>query len=198
MLLRTITLTNLPALQLLPARFAAACLLQMARLTLQLLLSANAPLLNKEWAFGAASVVGVAVMVNRWMAALWSATTVESTLWGSGAARLRRLEHSSAAIAADFVENSFRTGCAWAAMANLLAVVASALQLPSTRTDTDVLCFHCSVFSRHSVLASSCLSLGSFLFTRAAVLAALVPSTAHVCLASPQTHGRTDDALMAH
>lgn len=185
------------ALQLLPANPPAMCLLEVARLAVNLFLATSAPFLNQERALGAGYVSSVTVVLDGRMSTAGPSETVETAVWRPGTARLRGVKDCPAAVATDFGEDGFWAVGTWATVADLLALVTAALQLSTACLDANVLCFDRCYFTGKLMLSSSCLSLSSLLFACTAVLSALVTTAAQVGLANSHTHGALNIALMA-
>ena len=142
----TITMAQLlalmqAALQHLATRTSTTGLLEMARLTVQLLFPTRTPFVYQEWALGAGNVIRVAVMTNCGMTTAGSSLAVEAALGWASATWLRWLQNRPATIAADLMEYGLRTASAGSTVAHLLAVVTTTFQWPSTCLDADVLRF---------------------------------------------------------
>lgn len=93
----------------------------------------------------------------------------------------RRLQHSPAAITADFVKNGFTATAARSLVAQLLTAVVTTLQQTTTRTCADVLCFKVVVPGLRGRIQRSGFtaigsSLRSFGFSRTTPLTAFVAS----------------------
>ncbi|KAJ3494782.1 hypothetical protein NLG97_g3857 [Lecanicillium saksenae] len=182
---------------LLAARFTTSCFLQVAGLTVQLFLSAGAPLVNQERTLWAASFFGVAVVLNRGMTTLRTAQTIESTFWRNRSARLGWLKHSPTAVAANFGEDGLGAARAGTAMANLLAIMTSAFQGAATGPDANMLGFYSCFGRRISVSTSGGLSFGSSLLASATNFCTFVSAAAHVGSAGSSTCRTTFLAFMA-
>lgn len=185
--------------ELLAAWLAAPRFLKMTRLTMQLLFTAGAPLFNQEWAFGAASFLWVAVMLDRRVAAFGTSRAVETAFWRAGSARLRRLQNCSATVTANLCKDGLWAARARPTVAHLLAIVVSTLESTSTCSDANVLSFHNSRFSSCiAVSTASCLPLCGSLFSCTADFRALVSTAVHICLASSCAHWAMCVALMTN
>lgn len=170
----------------------------MAGLAMQLLLAASTPLVHQERALGARDVVHMTVVLNRWVSAGRSSGAVEPALGGVRPARLRRLEHRPATVAADLVEDGLGATCTRSAVAHLLAVMAAAFQRPPARADADVFGFDDGV-TRLSVLPpAGGLPLCSLLLPWAATFATFVTAAAQIRLACPHAPRLLDVSLMTN
>jgi hypothetical protein len=191
-------LGHIPALELPPTRAAAVRRLKVARLALKLFLATGTPLLHQERTLGACHVIRVTVMVNGGMAANGPSLTAEATLGRPRTARLRWLKYGSTAVAADFMKDCLWTAAAWASMAHLLAIMATALERSSTGPDADMLRLDGVDITSGPVLPSCCLPLRGLSLPLAAVFATLVAATAQVGLASSHAQGVLNIPLMTY
>ena len=173
-------------------------LLEMTWLALELLLAARAQFLNQKGAFGAGHVVGMTVVLDRGVAAGWTAKAVKPTLGRRSAAGLGRLKDRPAAVAADLVEDGLRTAPAGASVADLLAIVAAAFQRSSAGSDADMLGLDGRDLPRHPVFPLGGLSLRGLLLAGTAVLSTFVPTAAKIDLAESPTQRVLDVSLMAY
>lgn len=185
------------AFQFAAADFDAADFGEPAGLVFDLVLAAEAGLRHKEGAAGAAFIVLVAVVGDRWMATVCRAVALEAAGWRRGAAGERRLDDCAAAVAAQFVEDGLKTGSAGAVVAELLAAVVgvAAIQGSTTAACADVLCLE---LGSSTVSPCPLLSFRRFLLTSAAPFAALVSSTVETSLANTHALRRLNHTLMAY
>lgn len=169
----------------------------MARLTVQLFLSAGTPFVNKEWAFRTSSLLGMAMMLDRGMPAFWPTQAMKPTLWSNSPAGLRRLQDCSTTIAADFCKDGLRAACTSATMANLLAIVAAAFQSATASSDAYVLRLNSCFWGCISVASTRSLSFSGSLLPCAANFRTFVAATAHVGTTCSSTSRSVFLALMA-
>jgi hypothetical protein len=189
---------HIPALQSLSARSPTVSRLKVTRLAFQLFFAASTPLIHQERAFGTSNVIHMAVVFNRWVPTSRSSWAVESALRGVSPARLRRLEHRPAAIAADFMKYGFGAACAWPSVAYLLAVMATAFQRSPTCPYADVLSLNDRITWLSVLLLGCCLPLCSLLLSWAAALTTLVAAAAQISLTCSHAPRGLDVSLVAN
>lgn len=126
---------------------------------MQLLFAAGTPFINQEWTLGAGYIVSMTIVADWRVSTGWTTETIESTLGWARATGLRRLQYCSAAVTADFVENSLRAATTRPSMAHLLTIVAPTLQRPSTSFDANVFGLNGRGLTRHLVLPLGCCAL---------------------------------------
>jgi hypothetical protein len=169
------------AAKILAANHAAAHFLQPAWLILQSMFAAETPLIDQEWAFGAGFVVSVAIVSN-----LRVATSLEPMARKTAWRRLRparqwRLNYRLAAMARDFLEDSFAASVARPTMTKLGTFVVTTFEGPPALPGADVLCFESFQHRRSRVqrprFAFCALPLASPAFACTAPLLAIMPPT---------------------
>jgi hypothetical protein len=110
------------------ADFTAANVLKPAGLILEMILLAQTRFGGKEWAFWTWLAVLVAGMGDLRVAAIPRPLTSKPARWCTGTAWKRWLEHSSATITADFVEDCFPATTTRTSMTQFLTAVRSTFE----------------------------------------------------------------------
>lgn len=189
---------DVPAFQRLATRQTAVDFVKATRLVRNDLLAANACLVHKKGTLGTRDRIGVAVVLDLWVATQPGPSAVVSALWRACPAGLRRLEDGPPARTADFIKYCFGAGVAWSLVAQLLAGVLPTLQSPAAYAKADV--FRLKVLVRDGVqilLPLRRLSLCGPLLTRTADATTFVPSAVQLCPADTAAFSAFDLSQVA-
>lgn len=186
------------AFQLLSARKATTHFSKPTRLVLEIFLPAYTGLFHEERAFGAGFVVIVALMLDLWMPTRSLASAVKAAWWRTGSARLRWVESGATTGTAYFVEHCFKAAATRSLMAEFGTKMSATFERSSADLEADVFGLKVLINRCRSVFAFSCLSFTSFLLTRAATLAALMPSAVESGSVDSSTARRLFHTLMAY
>ena len=189
---------DLPALQRLTAGQSAMDVLEPTSLILDVLFPTDAHLVNQERTLGTRDRIWMAVVLDARMPAEPWPGAVEPALRWTRAARLGRLKDGAPTGAANLIKDGFRAGVADTPMAQLLAVVLTAPQLPTTDAEADVFGFKVVIGRSGDVLSPlRCLSFCRPLLSGAADAPALVSTAVQLCPADSTAFGSLALRVMA-
>lgn len=133
------------ALELLSTNLSTTGIFKPALDIPEVLLAAHAALLYQKGAFWAGFIAQMTVVLDLRMAAGFGSVALVATRWWLSSTWQRRLQDSTATIAADLVKDGFPACTAWAFMAQLFANMIATFQRPTTGACTDMFWFEAVV-----------------------------------------------------